>query len=98
MALTDKRKGELAVAILKQMSLEEETAMSDSQASHLIEDLAGTCKRLPAELGASYGEIFDLFREIITEANKPVFDRAVWLFGEPVPDSRKKPVDILSQH
>jgi len=54
MALTDIRKGELALAVLKQMSLEEDGAMSDSRASHLVEDLAGVCKGLPAELGASY--------------------------------------------
>jgi type III secretion system FlhB-like substrate exporter len=86
--LTEERKGQIALAILKQAASESSTSpRSEEETTEGIEELEYIYRKIPTELGISFGEILSFFRELTQDQDKEIFDRVAYRYGGPADTS-----------
>jgi len=84
--LTEERKGQIALAILRQAIAEVQsptTPMSESQATVFVEEIKNTYGEMPVEFDVGFGEIMSFFRELVRDQDKATFDEAAYKYLGP---------------
>ncbi len=84
--LTEERRGQIALAILRREIAEAQPStapMSESQATELIEEIKNTYGEIPPEFVIGFGEIMSFFRELVRDQDKDIFDEVAYKYLGP---------------